>query len=243
MANDMNEIYISCRDAEFSYDGKCAVRNVSFDLCRGEYLCILGENGTGKSTIVKGLLGLIKPDKGSVAYTGAEKSDIGYLPQTSSIPSGFPASVWETVLQGRCEKLGKRLFYSKEDKRIAEENMKILGIEGLRNSSFGELSGGQKQRVLLARALSAAEKVLLLDEPVSGLDPLVTEEMYAIIAKLNRERGLSVVMVSHDTKSAAKYATHILHVKNEPLFFGTSEEYVKTELYDEFLGGCGHEHH
>lgn len=238
-----NDVYISCLDAEFSYDGKTAVKNVSFDLCRGDYLCILGENGTGKSTIIKGLLGLIKPDKGSVEYKEADRGSIGYLPQTSNIPQGFPASVWEAVLQGRCEKLGRRLFYSKDDKRIAEENMKILGIEGLRNLGFGTLSGGQKQRVLLARALCAAEKVLLLDEPVSGLDPLVTEEMYEIIAKLNRERGLSVVMVSHDTKSAAKYATHILHVKKEPLFFGTTDEYVKTELYDEFLGGCGHEHH
>ncbi len=240
---DSNDVYIRCRGAAFSYNGKTALSNVSFELSRGDYLCVLGENGTGKSTLVKGLLGLIKPDVGTVEYIGASRSDIGYLPQTSGIPSDFPSSVYEAVLQGQLKKLGRRFFYSKEDKADAENNMRLLGIENLKNKSFGLLSGGQKQRALLARALCAANKILLLDEPVAGLDPLVTSEMYEIISKLNRERGLSVVMVSHDTKSAAKFATHILHIKNEPVFFGTSEEYMKTELYNEFLGGCGHEHH
>ena len=235
--------YITCKNVSFSYDGKTAVSDVSFNLNKGDYLCILGENGTGKSTIIKGILGLIKPSGGSVVYNGVSHTEIGYLPQIAEIPKDFPASVYEAVLNGRCEKLGRRPFFSAEDRRVAKKNMKLLSIEKLKNKGFSTLSGGQKQRVLLARALCATEKILLLDEPVSGLDPIVTAEMYQIIAELNKKHGISIIMISHDTKTAAEYATHILHIKKRPLFFGTAEEYKETELYHTFLGGCGHEHH
>ncbi len=235
--------YITCNNVSFSYDGKTAVQDISFTLNKGDYLCILGENGTGKSTIIKGILGLIRPDSGEILYSGVKQTEIGYLPQIAEIPKDFPASVYEAVLSGRCEKLGKRPFFSSEDRKIAKENMKLLGIQKLRNKGFSTLSGGQKQRVLLARALCATEKILLLDEPVSGLDPIVTGEMYRIISELNKNHGISVIMISHDTKTAAEYATHILHIKKSPLFFGTSEDYKETELYHTFLGGCGHEHH
>lgn len=235
--------YITCKNVSFSYDGKTAVKNVSFTLNKGDYLCILGENGTGKSTIIKGLLGLIGTNYGSIEYSDVKRTEIGYLPQIAEIPKNFPASVFEAVLHGRCDKLGLLPFFTAADKKIAMDNMKLLGIEKLKNKGFSTLSGGQKQRVLLARALCATEKILFLDEPVSGLDPIVTSEMYQIISDINKKNKISIIMISHDTKTAAEYATHILHLKKEPLFFGTSEDYKKTELYHEFLGGCGHEHH
>ncbi len=240
----MNNSYlIKCSDASFSYNGKTAVSDVSFSVSKGDYLCILGENGTGKSTIVKGLLGLIETDRGHIEYNGISHSEIGYLPQTSNISPTFPASVYEVVLQGRISKLAGHLFYTKGDRECAEKNMKLLGIDKIKSKSFSALSGGQKQRVLLARALCASDRLIILDEPVSGLDPIVTAEMYDIIEELNKKSFLAVIMVSHDTKTASKYATHILHVKNKPLFCGTTEDYLNTELYNTFLGGCGHEHH
>lgn len=238
-----DNILINCDGAAFSYNGKTAVKNVSFKISTGDYLCILGENGTGKSTIVKGILGLIKPDCGLVEYKNIKHNEIGYLPQTTSVAANFPVSVYEVVLQGRCEKLGKKLFFTKADKEAAKKNMALLGIDSIASKSFVSLSGGQKQRVLLARALCASDRMLLLDEPVSGLDPIVTSEMYSIIEKLNKEKSLAVVMVSHDTETAAKYASHILHINKEPLFYGLTDEYLKTELSHKFLGGCGHEHH
>lgn len=239
----MQNSYIICDDISYTYDKKEAVTNISFNVEENDYLCILGENGTGKSTIVKMLVGLLKPTGGKIIYNNIKRTQIGYLPQTTNTDPSFPASVREVVLQGRCEKLGRKFFYSSSDKITADEKMKLLGIGKIRDQNFSNLSGGQKQRVLLARALAATDKLLILDEPVSGLDPIVTSEMYEIIEKLNKENGIAVVMISHDTKTAAKYAKHILHIKNEQLFFGKTEEYKETELYHEFLGGCGHEHH
>ena len=238
-----NKAYIECKNISYSYGSRRAVSSVSFSVSEGDYLCILGENGTGKSTIVKMMLGLIKPTEGEIVYHGIKNTQIGYLPQTTLTDPGFPASVYEVVLQGRCEKLGRRFFYSADDKKTVDENLSLLGITDIAKKNFSDLSGGQKQRVLLARALCATEKLLLLDEPVSGLDPIVTSEMYEIIERLNREQGIAIVMISHDTKTAARYASHILHIKNEALFYGDAADYVGTELYHELLGGCGHEHH
>ncbi len=239
----MTDKIIECKNLSFSYDKAHALKNVSFDVNPGDYLCVLGENGTGKSTLVKLILGLLKPSAGEIIYNGIKNTEIGYLPQTTLTDPDFPASVGEVVLQGRCNKLGKRFFYSSEDKKQVSGNMKLLGIAELKDKNFADLSGGQRQRVLLARALSATDKLLLLDEPVSGLDPIVTDEMYTIIRDLNKDKKITVIMISHDTKTVAKYATHILHLKKEVLFFGKTEEYEKTELFHEFLGGCGHEHH
>ena len=239
----MADTLIKCKNVSFAYDKSTALKDVSLDVGAGDYLCVLGENGTGKSTLVKLILGLLKPSSGEIIYNGIKNTEIGYLPQTTVADPNFPASVYEVVLQGRCNKLGKKFFYSSEDKKRVAENMKLLGIDDIKDKNFADLSGGQRQRALLARALSATDKLLLLDEPVSGLDPIVTDEMYEIIRRLNKEKNITVIMISHDTKTVAKYATHILHLKKEVLFFGETEEYEKTELFHEFLGGCGHEHH
>ena len=239
----MADTLIKCKNVSFAYDKSIALKDVSLDVGAGDYLCVLGENGTGKSTLVKLILGLLKPSSGEIIYNGIKNTEIGYLPQTTVADPNFPASVYEVVLQGRCNKLGKKFFYSSEDKKRVAENMKLLGIDDIKDKNFADLSGGQRQRALLARALSATDKLLLLDEPVSGLDPIVTDEMYEIIRRLNKEKNITVIMISHDTKTVAKYATHILHLKKEVLFFGETEEYEKTELFHEFLGGCGHEHH
>ena len=237
-----NEL-ITCERVSYSYNGKEAVSDVSFTVCEGDYLCVLGENGSGKSTLAKLLLNLIKPESGKITYTNLKNTEIGYLPQTTIIEHDFPASVYEVILQGRCNKLGKKFFYSASDRKTVEEKIKILGIDDIRNKNFTGLSGGQKQRVLLARALCATEKLLILDEPVSGLDPIVTSEMYDIIERLNKENRIAVIMISHDTKTVAKYANKILHLNKRAEFFGNTAEYINTELYHHFLGGCGHEHH
>ena len=239
----MNGEIIICDNVSYSYTGKPALIDISFSVNEGDYLCILGENGSGKSTLAKLLLNLIKPDTGKITYKNLKNTEIGYLPQISFIEPGFPASVSEVILQGRCNKLGKGFFYSSADKTAVEEKIRMLDLSGIKNKNFTSLSGGQKQRVLLARALCATERLLILDEPVSGLDPIVTEEMYSIINDLNKNKGISVIMISHDTKTVSQYANKILHLNKKAEFFGNTEDYIKTELYHRFLGGCGHEHH
>lgn len=228
---------LTCENLTLSYEGEPVVQNVHFDLNAGDYLCVVGENGTGKSTLLKGILGLIPEEKGTVRFCGVSKTQIGYLPQQTSLQTEFPASVMEVVLSGFAAKRGLRPFYSTSQKKAAVENMALLDIAGLKKCCYRELSGGQRQRVLLARALCPAEKLLLLDEPVAGLDPLITAEFYACIAQINKMRGIAVVMVSHDMENALKYATHILHLKNTQLFFGKTEDYIKTDFFQSFMGG------
>ena len=203
---------LTIRDLSLGYDSDVIVENLDFVVNKGDYLCIVGENGSGKSTLMRTLLHLQNPISGEI-LTGdsLERNEIGYLPQQTIVQKDFPASVWEIVLSGCLSRSGLRPFFSREEKKLAEENLKRLGIESLRNRCYRNLSGGQQQRVLLARALCATQKIILLDEPVSGLDPIVTEEMYELIAKLNRE-GLTVIMVSHDISAALRYASHILHI-------------------------------
>jgi zinc transport system ATP-binding protein len=233
---------ITCQDASFVYEGNTAVSGLSFEVRRGDYLCVVGENGSGKSTLIKGLLRLKAPQSGSVLMgDGLRLSEIGYLPQQTAAQKDFPASAYEVVLSGRLGARGILPFYAKKDKAIAEENIKRLGIEPLRRRCYRELSGGQQQRVLLARALCAAKKVLLLDEPVAGLDPVVTQELYRLIEAINRETGLTVIMVSHDIRSAVKYASHILHLKNTQVFFGKTEDYLQSEAGKAFVGGERHD--
>lgn len=226
---------IACNNAAFSYDRGTVVEGLNFEINDRDYLCIVGENGSGKSTLIKGILGLKKPKTGSIDFEGIVSNEIGYLPQQSLISKDFPASVYEVVRSGRLSKIGFKPFYSKEDRLICEENMERLGITHLRKVSYLELSGGQKQRVLLARALAGKVKLLILDEPAAGLDPKVTIDLYKIIEDINKQDGLSVVMVSHDVKSAMKYSSHILHLKNKQEFFGRTEDYVNTKLGRSFL--------
>lgn len=229
---------LKCENIHMNYDSTKAVNGVSFTVDEGDFLCIVGENGAGKSTLLKGILGLQKISEGSVSFNGIKKSEIGYLPQRTQVQKDFPAAVKEVVLSGRIGRK-RKLFYSAEDRQIAAENMETMKISDIRNKSFNELSGGQQQRVLLARALCATDRLLLLDEPTAGLDPFVTEDMYRLIEHLNSEHGVTVIMVTHDIKSAVKYANKILCMEHDGDFFGTTQEYLDTPAAKRILGGDG----
>jgi len=229
---------ITCRDISFAYDNRTVVHGLNFEVHQGNYLCIVGENGSGKSTLMKGILGLMRPRSGEIVMgEGFKSTQIGYLPQQNSSQKDFPASVYEVVISGRLSSRGILPFYSKQDKQVALDNMEKLGVLPLRKKSFRELSGGQQQRVLLARALCATKKALLLDEPAAGLDPLVTEELYATIKSLSKDTGITMIMISHDMQAAVKYASHILHLQNRQIFFGTTNDYIQTEEGRMFLKG------
>lgn len=225
---------IICQNLSVGYDSKVILKNLSFKVNKGDYLCIVGENGSGKTTLIKSILGLIPTISGKLETgEGLKSNEIGYLPQQTIVQRDFPASVKEIVLSGCQGRMGLRPFYSKSDRLLAEKNMKKMDITDLSKRCYRELSGGQQQRVLLARALCATQKLLLLDEPVSGLDPRVTAEMYQTIKSLNDE-GISIIMISHDVDAAVKYASHILHIGNT-VFYGTTEEYVNSHIGHIFL--------
>jgi len=231
---------IGCKEASFGYEGKPAVSNLNFDVNIGDYLCVVGENGSGKSTLISGLLRLLPPLGGEVLIgEGLRVSEIGYLPQQTAAQKDFPASVFEVTLSGALGLAGARPFYSRKDRARARKNLEMLGVASLSRRCYRELSGGQQQRVLLARALCATTRLIILDEPVSGLDPLATAELYTHIERINRELGITVIMVSHDVGGALRYASHILHLMREPLFFGTTGEYLATPLGSRFAGGEG----
>lgn len=219
---------LTCQNLRVGYDGKSVLQDLSFEVFAGDYLCIVGENGSGKSTLMKTILGLQPPISGRILTgDGLRKNEIGYLPQQTVVQKDFPASVREIVLSGCQGRCGSRPFYNKEEKQLAEENIRKMQIDKLSKRCYRELSGGQQQRVLLARALCATQKMLLLDEPVSGLDPKVTAEMYRLIDELNHRDGITIIMISHDIAAAVKYACHILHIGNT-VFFGTKEEYLQS---------------
>ncbi len=219
-----------CENVTLGYDGKIIRENLNFSVSKGDYLCIVGENGSGKSTLMKTVLGLKNPISGKIIYgDGLNEKEIGYLPQQTDIQKDFPASVFEIVLSGCLTKCGMRPFYSKQEKDLANYQIKRLGLEGLKKRCYRELSGGQQQRVLLARALCSTEKMILLDEPVAGLDPKVTSDMYRLIDELNKKDGITVIMISHDLTAALSFATHILHIGKD-VFFGTKEEYLNSDF-------------
>ena len=230
---------LKCNDLTLGYEGKAVAEHISFTVGEGDYLCIVGENGSGKSTLVKTLLGLQQPLSGTIEKSETLKKAggvIGYLPQQTPVQRDFPATVEEIVRSGFLAKSGLRPFYTRAEKQLAAEKMERLGIAQLKKRCYRELSGGQQQRVLLARALLATGNLLLLDEPVAGLDPKVTGEMYELIQALNRE-GITILMVSHDIRAVLSYATHILHVLHGSAWFGTVEEYEKSEIGKNFAGG------
>ena len=224
---------IVCENASLGYDGKPIVTGLSFTVNAGDYLCIVGENGSGKSTLMKTILNLTPPLAGSIRMEGLKPTQIGYLPQQTQVQRDFPASVLEIVLSGFQGQRGWRPFYTKEEKAAASANLKKLGLEGFERRCYRELSGGQQQRVLLARALCATQKCLLLDEPISGLDPKAAAQMYEIIQQLHRE-GITIIMISHDVGVALADATHILHI-GKHLFFGTKEGYLHSGIGRAFL--------
>ena len=234
--------YIECRNLSFAFEGMEVATNLCFSVEEDDYLCIVGENGAGKSTLIRGMLGLVKPICGTVEFlNGVKRSDIGYLPQQAPSQRDFPALVEEIVFSGCLNSLGWWPFYTRETEKIAMERMRMLSIEHLRKKPYRDLSGGQRQRVLLARALCAASRVLLLDEPVAGLDPVATQELYSLLSRINRERRIAIVMVSHDINAAVKYAKHILHLSGTQRFWGRTADYVKSAAGSRFLafGGNG----
>lgn len=230
---------IECIDLALGYEGQVVNEKLNFSVNEGDYLCIVGENGSGKTTLMKALLRQKSPLWGEIRFSGLEPSEIGYLPQQTLTQKHFPASVFEVVISGCLAGMKRRFFYTKAEKERAFENMKKLGIDGLAKKPYSSLSGGQKQRVLLARALCATHKMLLLDEPTASLDPVISSDFYALVEKLNREEKITVIMISHDTHAPMKYATHILHIGKQPLFFGTADDYIHSGISGCF---CSHDH-
>ena len=228
---------LSFENVAIGYENNPIVQNINFSIEKGDYLVILGENGAGKSTLLKTMLGLLKPLSGRIVFdTEVKKTEIGYLPQQTVVQKDFPASVWEIVLSGCLARNGLRPFFSKKDKELANYNINRLGLESLKKRCYRELSGGQQQRVLLARALCASDKILVLDEPVTGLDPKVTLQLYEIIDSLNKD-GITIIMISHDLQ-AISHANKVLHVGHET-FFGNKDDYLKSQDYQLFLDKGG----
>ena len=229
--------FLEVKDLKIGYDGKVVAGNINFCVNKGDYLCIVGENGSGKTTLMKTLLKIKSPLGGSIVLgDDLKRNEIGYLSQQNAIQKDFPASVEEVVSSGCQNSMGWRPYLNKAERKLVSNNMQKLGIEHLAKSCYRELSGGQQQRVLIARALCATKKMLFLDEPVTGLDPKITAETYEIISNVNKTDGITVVMISHDIAMATKYATHILHLSQNPLFFGTKQEYLLSDIGKVFCG-------
>ena len=224
-------VQIKCNELTLGYEGHAVCEHLKFEISKGDYVCIVGDNGSGKSTLVKALLSLKAASGGSIEFCGdVSKADIGYLPQQSEAQKDFPASVEEVVLSGCVSGLGKRFFMGKAERLEAMQNMKMMGVYELAKQSYRDLSGGQQQRVLLARALCAAKKILLLDEPVSGLDPRATAQMYELIHHLNKHTHTTIIMVTHDIENALRDANKVLRMSSNPEFFESVEAYRDAYL-------------
>ena len=233
----MNPI-IKCEHTDFGYENHDAVIYLNLEIYPGDYLCVVGENGSGKSTLIKGMLGLLKPTGGSLSVADElKRGGIGYLPQQTAAQKDFPATVQEVVLSGTLSRRGNRPFYSRAERKLAAHNLERLGIEHLKQKCYRELSGGQQQRVLIARALCATEQLLILDEPITGLDPSAIQDFYHLIKKLNKEDGITIIMVSHDIGNVISQANKILHLHRRVVFCGTAEAYRQSVAGKEFLGG------
>ena len=233
----MNPI-IKCEHTDFGYENHDAVIDLNLEIYPGDYLCVVGENGSGKSTLIKGMLGLLKPTGGSLSVADElKRGGIGYLPQQTAAQKDFPATVQEVVLSGTLSRRGNRPFYSRAERKLAAHNLERLGIEHLKQKCYRELSGGQQQRVLIARALCATEQLLILDEPITGLDPSAIQDFYHLINKLNKEDGITIIMVSHDIGNVISQANKILHLHRRVVFCGTAEAYRQSVAGKEFLGG------
>lgn len=233
-------VQIQCKNLALGYDGISIIQDLNFIVSNGDYLCILGENGSGKSTLMKALLGLNTQISGEINFCGdTQKKQIGYLPQQTLVQKDFPASVQEIVQSGCINRCVLRPFYNKQEKQLALDMMEKLEIIHLAKRCYRELSGGQQQRVLLARALCSARKMLLLDEPVTGLDMKATQEMYELIANLNQQDKITIIMISHDIQASVKYASHILHIGGKQLFYGSKIDYLNSKVGQAFLSVSG----
>ena len=237
MENTTKNILLDCRDASLGYEGKPVWEHLTFQVRSGDYLCIVGENGSGKSTLLKSLLGLLKPLSGEIVHADTLRGgSIGYLPQQTRAQKDFPATVTEVVRSGFISGKGMRFFYTAQEKSRALMNMGKLGVLELKDRCYRELSGGQQQRVLLARALCAAGELLILDEPVTGLDPAAAQDLYRTLEYLNKKEGIAIVMVTHDIQNALQYATTILHAGHGQGFYGTTAEYLASPWGKRFGG-------
>lgn len=238
----MSKILLSCDDLSLGYEGRIVLSGLTFSVEEGDKLCVVGENGSGKSTLLKGLLSLINPVSGKLVKNIAAK-DIGYMPQESPLHKDFPATVFEVALSGRQNRRGFAPFYNRADKTAAEESLAMLELGGLKNACYRELSGGQRRRVLLARSICAAGKVLLLDEPASGLDPVIQGGLYTILEQINARLGITIIMVSHDIEGVLQFtavAGKVLHLAGRQLFFGSVDDYRESEPGKMFLGAHRH---
>lgn len=231
-------LLLKCEHVDFGYENQDAVVDVNIEINTGDYICIVGENGSGKSTLLKGILGLLKPASGQITMSEElKRTGIGYLPQQTAAQKDFPATVGEVVLSGCLRKRGSRPFYSEKEKKIAAYNLERLGIMELKRHCYRELSGGQQQRTLIARALCATDKLLILDEPITGLDPAAIQEFYQIIRMLNREEGVAILMVSHDVQNVVSQANKMLHLNQRVAFYGSTQDYIDNQVSSQFLGG------
>lgn len=229
------KIILGCEDVSLGYDNKPVIEHLSFEVRQGDYVCVIGENGSGKSTLIKSVLGLIKPLSGKIIMDKSiENGCIGYLPQQTEAQKDFPATVEEVIMSGFLNKCGLRPFYYKRERQIAENNMKKMNILDLKKRCYKELSGGQQQRVLITRALCAAGGLLVLDEPVTGLDPNASMELYDSLKRLNHDDGMTIIMVSHDIKNVMEQANMILHIDNDNYFYGNIKEYLYSDMGNSF---------
>lgn len=207
---------IEIKKLYFNYPDKPdTLKNINLKIRQGEFTCIVGENGSGKSTLIKCIVGLNSNYKGEIHI----KEKVGYLPQKTDIQSNFPASIEEVVLSGTISNDIKKIWYSKEDKEKANEVMENLELFDIRKKCFRDLSGGQQQRVLIARALCSTKNVIILDEPTNGLDPTIAKQIYKMLHKLNKDKKITVIMVSHDIDRAIKFCNRIVEIKNGQISF------------------------
>ena len=218
---------IDIKNLSLGYDGNIVLKNVNLKIEENTFLCVVGPNGSGKSTLIKGILGLIKPISGTITFNNLKQNFIGYMPQETKVDSNFPASVLEIVLSGTLNKKSRSLFYTKEDKKLAIKNLKILGIENLKNKHFSELSGGQRQKVLLARSLCATSKLLILDEPSNNLDSKSKKNLYDILTNLNKNYNITIIMITHDLDHNNLIGNKILSLREDDIFYGTTEDFIK----------------
>mgnify|MGYP002518310237 FL=1 len=218
---------IDIKNLSLGYDGNIVLKNVNLKIEENAFLCVVGPNGSGKSTLIKGILGLIKPISGTITFNNLKQNFIGYMPQETKVDSNFPASVLEIVLSGTLNKKRMSLFYTKEDKKLAIKNLKILGIENLKNKHFSELSGGQRQKVLLARSLCATSKLLILDEPSNNLDSKSKKNLYDILKNLNKNYNITIIMITHDLDHNNLIGNKILSLREDDIFYGTTEDFIK----------------
>ena len=218
---------IDIKNLSLGYDGNIVLKNVNLKIEENDFICVVGPNGSGKSTLIKGILGLIKPISGTITFNNLKQNFIGYMPQETKVDSNFPASVLEIVLSGTLNKKSRSLFYTKEDKKLAIKNLKILGIENLKNKHFSELSGGQRQKVLLTRSLCAASKRLILDEPSNNLDSKSKKNLYDILKNLNKNYNIAIIMITHDLDHNNLIGNKILSLREDDIFYGTTEDFIK----------------